>query len=413
MTTGKSIIGALNYNEKKVATGDATCIAANLFGRDIAELTSSEKRHRFESQMNRNRKSKTNVVHVSLNFAVGEKLDREALRQIAEAYMEKIGFGNQPYLVYQHFDSAHPHLHIVSTSIQENGKRIPLHNIGRNQSENARKQIEENFNLIKAEVTEKANELFADPRLLRKAVYGREETKRAISRIVNTVVRSYKYTSLPELNAVLQQFNVVADRGNEGTTMHAKGGLLYSLLDERGNKVGVPIKASRIVGKPILKKLQGQFKLNEALRAPFKKNLQDKIDLVFAYDPRPAIKHFVKALERESIKAVFRQNEEGKVYGITFVDNLNRVVFNGSDLGKQYAAKAIMDRLIEIPENKSLNEANAKPSGSFATHLLLSNQSSLDLAKPISDLLTADHTKQGIDPALTRKKRKKRRRRSI
>lgn len=52
--------------------------------------------------------------------------------------MDKIGFGG---LVYQHHDAAHPHLHIVSTNIQEDGRRIGVHNLGNDQSEMTRKTI--------------------------------------------------------------------------------------------------------------------------------------------------------------------------------------------------------------------------------------------------------------------------------
>ena len=274
--------GALNYNENKVKEGLAECIAANLFPCRAEELNFHEKKNRFTNQIKLNQRSKTNVVHISLNFGIGERLDKEKLNAIATTYMDKIGFGNQPYLVYNHFDAAHPHVHILTTSIQDNGKRIPLHNIGRNLSEKARKEIEEMFNLVQASGKQPIKDVLLDPRMLEKASYGKSETKKAISKIVGTITRSYKYTSIPELNAVLQQYNVTADRGKEGTMMRQKGGLLYSIIDKKGNKVGVPIKASSIYGKPTLANLEKQFKLNEVLRAPFKKKLQEKVDDVLS-----------------------------------------------------------------------------------------------------------------------------------
>jgi uncharacterized protein YijF (DUF1287 family) len=54
--------------------------------------------------------------------------------------MEKIGFGEQPYLIYKHEDAGHPHIHIVSTTIKADGSRINTHNIGRNQSEKQEKK---------------------------------------------------------------------------------------------------------------------------------------------------------------------------------------------------------------------------------------------------------------------------------
>ncbi|WP_254492143.1 hypothetical protein, partial [Salmonella enterica] len=76
-----------------------------------------------------------------------------------------------------------------------------------------------------------------------------------ITNIVNAVIRTYKFTSLAEFNAVLKQFNVIADRGRENTLMFQKNGLMYSIINEKGEQVGVPIKASAIYGKPTLASL--------------------------------------------------------------------------------------------------------------------------------------------------------------
>ena len=105
--------------------------------------------------------------------------------------MDQIGFSDQPYLVYRHDDAGHPHIHIVSTNIQANGNRISMHNMGRNQSERARKAIEVEFGLVKAEdrKNKKASELV--PVNAYKAIYGKAETRQAISNVLNVVVNQY------------------------------------------------------------------------------------------------------------------------------------------------------------------------------------------------------------------------------
>ena len=152
-------------------------------------MTFFDKLARFEQLIEKNARAKTNCVHISLNFDVSEKLNQNKLNEIAEDYMDKIGFGDQPYLVYQHNDAAHPHMHIVTTNIQEDGKRISIHNLGKNQSEIARKEIEEKYGLVKAGLTPKQC-LNAS---LNKAVYGKSETKKAIDKIVGEVIRHYKF----------------------------------------------------------------------------------------------------------------------------------------------------------------------------------------------------------------------------
>jgi hypothetical protein len=170
--------------------------------------------------------------------------------------MEKIGFGRQPYLVYQHLDAGHPHIHIVTTNIQADGRRIDMNNIGRNQSETARKQVEKEFSLISPESKRlqlklgqtlglrQENEYQLKPVYVQKAKYGKSETKRTIQNVIEYVMNNYKYTSLPEYNAVLKLYNVLADRGDKESLMYKNNGLTYRVLDESGNKIGVPIKAS-------------------------------------------------------------------------------------------------------------------------------------------------------------------------
>ena len=64
----------------------------------------------------------------------------------------------------------------------------------------------------------------------------------------------------------LQQYNVLADRGSEGSRVHKNHGLFYRILDEKGNTIGVPIKASSFHNKPTLKYLEERFAANETAR---------------------------------------------------------------------------------------------------------------------------------------------------
>src|SRR5690606_23642670 len=136
--SGKDLRGALSYNEHKVKEGSAECLLANSFHGKPEQMNFHDKLKRFQYFTDKNKKVKTNTLHISLNFDIGEKLSKEKFNEIAITYMDKIGFGDQPYLVYEHRDSAHPHIHIVTTNVQKDGKRIDIHNIGRCRSEERR-----------------------------------------------------------------------------------------------------------------------------------------------------------------------------------------------------------------------------------------------------------------------------------
>jgi hypothetical protein len=262
ITIGKSVRGILNYNENKVKESQALCIAVSNYGVEYNELNFYQKLNRLKHLQEKNGRVKTNSVHISLNFDPSEQMNHRTLTEIAGRYMERIGFGNQPYLIYEHRDAGHPHVHIITTNVQENGKAISLHNIARDRSEPARKELELEYGLIQAESRSQKQMLGLKPFPMEKLQYGQTETKRAITNIVNTIIREYNFTSLPELNAVLKQYNVVADRGEENTRMYQGKGLVYNATDDSGKKLGIAIKASAIYNKPTLKNLERRFQQN-------------------------------------------------------------------------------------------------------------------------------------------------------
>lgn len=403
--SGKSIKGALNYNEKKVSKNKATLIGENNFQKDAKHLTFHEKLFRLQDLASRNVRVKTNTVHISLNFASGETLPKEKLNAIASDYMKGIGFAQQPYLIYQHSDAGHPHIHIVTTNIQSSGERISLHNLGKTKSEETRKEIEQKYHLVTAE---SKKESLAIERVL-KVEYGKVETKSAIGNVVKAIISEYKFTSIAEFNVVLKNFNVVADRGVKDSIMYKKQGMLYWALDQNKSKVGVPIKASALVGRPTLKKLEKVFEVNKERRKPFKNQLKSKLDEVLL--TRATQSGFERSLANKNIEVVFHQNETGRLYGVTFVDHNTKTVFKGSDLGKAFSANTLEAYFVKNPQglDKTSMINPAKNEGSEEEHspgFKPSHQTSTPL---IVSLLETEFDDGTTFQSLTQKHNKKRR----
>lgn len=342
ITFPASMNETLNYNEHKVKKGVAMCIAENNFLLPITALNFYHKLDWFNQRNKLNERATTKTMHVSLNFAPSENYPIEKLNSIAKDYMERIGFGDQPYLVYRHSDAGHPHLHIVATTIRGDGTRINTHNIGRNQSEMARKLVEEKYGLIKAGETK--SELRVDSPIKSRLEYGKSETKRSIANVLKQTINLYNYVSLAQFNAILSTLGVCADRGKEGSITHRKNGLLYRMIDKEGQPIGVPIKASSIAGKPTLAYLENRFTLNQTNRDVLKQQLTNSLDNCMQQRPT-GLDKMMNLLRTQSIETVLRQNAEGRIYGITFVDHKNRSVFNGSELGKAYSINGLTKTL--------------------------------------------------------------------
>lgn len=340
-----SLRGTLMYNERKVEQKIARCIHAANYPKDLQELSVTNKLNMLKKLAELNPRVKKNSIHISLNFDPSEKLTREQYQQIAERYMQGIGYGQQPYLVYEHLDSGHPHLHIVTTNVQANGERIESHNIGRVKSESIRKTIEKEFGLVEAERQRQNLTHELQPINTTKLVYGKGETKKEIQERLAVLLPKYKYSSLTALNALLRQYNIMADKGTENSRIQKHQGLVYRILNEQGKPVGVGIKASSFYMKPTLHALEKIFAENKAITNKKERRIRNAIDLALQGNKIKSLAQFKSELKGNSIDVHLWKNDKNQVYGITYIDHESKWVLNGSDLGKGYSAKAIQDRL--------------------------------------------------------------------
>lgn len=405
INTGHSIRGILLYNENKVSQVSALCIGEGNYPVDIEKMSESFKLSVFLKQLQLNENVKRGAVHISLNFDRSDKnLSKEKLMQIASSYMEKIGFGAQPYLVYQHFDAGHPHIHIVAINVRADGSRINMHNIGRNQSETARRELEISFNLVRADSRKKQDPTLINAIDAEKIKYGAADSKRAIGSVLNAVIPHYKYTTLGELNAVLNLYNAKAQTGKENSKMFQNKGLVYQILDENKKTVGVPIKASSFYSKPTLSRLEINFAAAKTARVVNMKRTRNAVDLLLLKYPSITLSQLETKLANQGITAVVRKNEQGLIYGMTYIDHNTRCVFNGSSLGAEYAAKGLLERMGHSSNSEkqyTIADGTVQKKGSFI--------SAGEVQRIIDDVLYAG-TPLDYVPRELKNKRKKRKR---
>lgn len=421
--TGHSIHRVFNYNENKVKEGVAECIGQGNYPINIVKLHLEMKLNRLLRQAELNPNCKRNSVHISLNFDPSENhLDNEKMMIIADSYMEKIGFAQQPYLVYRHYDAGHPHIHIVSVKVKPNGKRIDMQNIGRNQSESARKTIEKEHGLVVAEQQKKLPFQQLRPVDAKVVDYGQIETKKAIQNVLENVLEKYRYASLTELNAVLNLYNIHADRGTENSRTFERRGLLYRVLGKDGKPIGTPIKASLFYNSPTLAFLEKRFEQNRYKNLSSKARVKNVLDRVLSGQPN-TIESLAKLLKKQGIDIALRKNEQGILYGITYVDHTTKTVLNGSALDKEYSAKTILERCQDKQQQpQEISEVKILPQTQqfqvSTEHDLLKenirneneggNNDNSDSI--LQTLLDTENTSDFIPHHLSRKRRRKKRR---
>lgn len=336
---GSSLYGALAYNGEKVNEGVAKILETNkVFSPADGTHDISACMQDFMAYMPSHVLTKKPVIHISLNPHPDDRLTDEQFSAIAREYIEKMGYANQPFIVYKHEDIDRHHLHIVTLAVDERGKKI---NDGNNFYTSTRilKELEQKYGLIPAQMR-KEKEVFR----LQKVCYGDgENLKKQLVSVIRPAAKFYHCPSFKEYRALLSTYNICVEEVKGEIRGKTYMGLLYFATDDKGNKVGKVFKSS-LFGKSVgYEALQNRFKASkEKLK---EKHLAPKTKAIVAGAlKRSATREdFRGNLHHRGIDVIFRENEEGRLYGVTFIDHNNGCVINGSRLGKELSANAIAE----------------------------------------------------------------------
>ncbi len=334
ISIGSSLYGALAYNSEKINKEEGRLLGANKIilpadGQiDIGRI--AENFREFMPMMGRTKKP---VLHISLNPHPDDKLTDQDFEILAREYLEKLGFGEQPFIIYKHEDIDRHHIHIVTVNVNEQGKRLNQDFLFR-RSKKITTELEEKYNLQKAQ-REKIT-----PDMPIKKVDPSGDIKRQVASTVKMVGMRYKFQTMGEYNAVLSLYNIRCEQTDGKVNGREYHGLVYFATDDEGKVIANPFKASRL----------GKFASRTAIDSRFEK-AKDKIDL--APTKSKVADCLAQSMDKEDFTAklkacgidvVFRYTDEGRIYGVTFIDHNTMTVLNGSRLGKQFSANAINER---------------------------------------------------------------------
>jgi len=342
--------GALGYNFKKVEKGEANILlAAELYQSKEGRYTMEDVLADMEALIPKNCRTKKTVFHCSLNPHPDEKLSDEQLTQIAKEYMEALGYGNQPYIVFKHNDITREHIHIVSLRIDGEGKKIN-DKFEKRRSKQITDTLERKYDLIpSSKVADKAVE--ETPKI----DITRGNIKEQVASVVRTVLKHYRFCSLGELNAILSAYNLAVEEVKTEFRGKKYDGLVYVPTDDKGGKASTPIHASDIgrgVGyTAILNRIQ---KSKQTVK-PLIPTIRNKVLQTMRTSPKTE-EELRQRLEEQSLRVFIRKNESGRIYGITFIDDKEGIALNGSRLGKGYAANVFNGYFSNPTHNPFLDE---------------------------------------------------------
>lgn len=333
---GSNVTSMILYNENKVSKGHATLSFTN----NILVENPTVYKETF-TNMIAGTKMEAPAFHCSLSFSPEENLSKQTMQDIAKRYMAEMGYSNQPYVVYEHKDTAHQHVHILSVNVDENNKRVPEWG-DRYKSQKITRDIELEFGLKQTSSKKEKNIEGADlPK----------NFKTKVAKVAMMIKKDYQPSNIKEVGKLMSSFNIelVEIEKQDGK----QAGFLFKSLDQPEQK---PIKASHLYhsfNHDVLEKLYQKS-------AGSKKN----------FDKQPMIRkvHSVlkeKGINEQSLKSklnlkgidiLYERYKDKTIYGISFVDNKSGLIFKGSELHRDFS----FNKIKELIKDKPAQEINLK-----------------------------------------------------
>lgn len=342
ISIGSSLYGALAYNGEKMNEAHGRILGANKIVLPAdGNINIGAMAENFKAFMPKMGRTKKPVLHISLNPHPDDRLTDQDFEILAREYLDKLGFGEQPYIIYKHEDIDRHHIHIVTVNVNEQGKRLDQSFLFR-RSKKITTELEEKYGLHKAQ----RERVSPDTPITKIDPDG--DIKRQVQNTVKLVGMRWQFQSIGEYNAILGLYNVRCEMTDGKVNGREYHGLVYFATDDNGNTIATPLKASRL----------GKFASRTAIENKFERD-KEKINIKptkrlvsEAMAAATGKDDFIARLKEKNIDLVLRYNADGRLYGTTFIDHNNHVVLNGSRLGKEFSANSL---------NLWFNDPAAKP----------------------------------------------------
>lgn len=334
ISLGNSLYRALVYNGEKINKENGRLLATNkIYNDGTGKINIARAYQDFKGWMPTTSRTERPMVHISLNPHPDDRLTDGEYARLAREYLEKMGFGDMPYLVFKHEDIERHHIHIVALRVDTDGRCVSDKN-NFYRSKDICRELESKYGLRSSERQK------ITPDMPIRKIDPSGDIKRQVANTVKMVGMRYKFQTLGEYNAVLSLYNIRCEAADGRVNGREYHGLVYFATDDAGNTIAAPYKASRL----------GKFAGREAVGQRFVR-AKDKI----VPDKTRAIvepilnsctgkNDFVEKLKAANVDVLFRYTDEGRIYGVTFIDHNNFAVLNGSRLGREFSANAVEER---------------------------------------------------------------------
>ena len=334
-----NLYGALAYNQLKVEQENGQILLVNkIIETSNGQYSVGQLAQSFAPYLLANQNTEKHTLHISLNPDPNDKVIDDKYCKMAEQYMQEMGYGNQPFVVFKHTDIDRSHIHIVSVCVDENGRKIS-DKFEKVRSMNICRELEKQYHLIPA--TEKQRQ--RNDKIFKPVNYKEGDIKSQIASVVRHLPNYYSFQTLGEYNALLSLFHITTEKVEGELNGKHQEGLLYIPLNEKGEKAGHPFKSSLFGKNAGLPALKSHIEICNTKMKNHPNKQTIKTAATIALKTTNDELDFKKQLSEQGINVVVRRNNTGRIYGMTFIDHNSKTVWNGSRLSKELSANTFND----------------------------------------------------------------------
>ncbi len=217
------------YQFQKIDKKEAKIIDSNMLGDSALSLS-----REFNISTDQRPNLKKIVYHASLSIHPEEKLTNNQFRKIGKEFLQKMGFGNNQFLMVRHYDAEHPHIHIISSRVKLNGE-VVSDKWDYRRAEKLAREFEKKYNLKEVQ-----NSTETEKKALSKGII--ENFKRTGNLPVKSQLQEVVSSSLEDSNNIRDLITKVNENG-ANIIFHHSDKKIFGLSFELD---GVAFKASQL-----------------------------------------------------------------------------------------------------------------------------------------------------------------------
>lgn len=348
ITYGSRIYGLIRYNEDKVAKGEGRV----LFEKGFIGGNFKNRYQKLREYCQKRSDLKYNTTHISLSFHKKDsaKLNDQLYLEIAQEYLEAMGYGEQPYIAYEHFDRQHPHLHLVLPKITAEGKAITGQS-DRYRSRQIARDLEKKYEITIARQKDqrKTYKQSTDTEIARYAHLSETEAKAEINKAIRHVKANYHYSSVKDYRYILNQYGVdVEHHKGETDWGEAFEGLSYYLYDsETKKRVTKSIKGAKTYSKNgTLRNISYSFDYHKKAITKKKKYPKKQLERILNQYERITLEDFITKAKEKNLHIDLIYSQKNIPIGLRLLDENNGFTANFSQLDRKWGWKNLQEHFV-------------------------------------------------------------------